>query len=126
MAKHVDTCLLGCSTAGGGDICHYVASPFSIHGRKEDAGPLPWRDMGLLAILGTMAISAALADLSECWLCLVYRTVTSAKHGGILSTGNRRTASFSTAVRSLVMRDPRVRRVIFDAGTVARLQTRRR
>lgn len=86
----------------------------------------PWHGLAVQTIFGTAAIPAAKAELPEYWLYLLYRTVATARHSGILPNDARRAGSFSAAMRSRVAQDPRVGSVINEAGTSVSPPRRRR
>lgn len=76
----------------------------------------PGRELGLEALFGTAAIPSVVAELSNCWVYLLYRTVATARHDGILHNDALRASAFVAAIRSLVTRDPRLRPIIYEGG----------
>lgn len=79
IARHADACFTGCAAVGGDDIRHYVVCPTPrMHMAVWHFPAPPWHS------LGTMVVPAAGAELSDCWLYNLYRTIGSARHTGDL------------------------------------------
>lgn len=107
MAENTDACPLGCRTMGG------ESSRLPLRPLDANAAMCAHRIFG-----DRPPLLARVLDLSVWWTYLLYRVVSTARHEGTFDSVARSDASFSAAIRPMVARDSRFRRIIFDAPSV--------